>query len=99
MDALGFVPEAVELPTDLGFRQRRVATAIDLLGLVGTEEALDVRLVIPGVLRTDRLSWRVLLHEQHGACGVYAIGVRDTRWLSRQAEIWQIDDPVRSARR
>ena len=41
MDALGLVPDAVEVPADLTFRQRRVARAVDLLGLVVAEEALQ----------------------------------------------------------
>ena|SRR3989338_7237926 len=46
MDALGLMPDAVELPADLAFGQRRVAGPVDLLGLVVPKEALDAQLII-----------------------------------------------------
>ena len=56
MDALGLIPDAIELPADLTLGHRCVAGPVDLLRLVVTEEALDVRLVIRTlVIRT--LDW------------------------------------------
>ena len=42
MDTFGFIPDTVELPANLAFRQRRVTRPVDLLGLVVSEETLDV---------------------------------------------------------
>ena len=53
MDTLTLVPDAVELPADLALGQRRVAAAVDLLGLVVRKETLDVPACHPTELFRD----------------------------------------------
>ena len=60
MHTFRLVPDAVERPPDLALGQRRVAAAVDLLGLVVAEEALDVGFVI------GTLDARVLQRDAEG---------------------------------
>ena len=46
MDSLCLVPNPIELPADLAFRQRCITAAVDFPGFVVPKEALDVRFVI-----------------------------------------------------
>ena len=65
MDSFRFVPDPIERPADLRFRQRRVAGAVDFLRLVVPKEALNVGLVVgtldAGVLQADAEGLRRLL--------------------------------------
>ena len=65
-----FRSEPVTLPADLGLGQRRVVGAVNLLGLVVAEEALEGRFVIgtlnPGMLQRDGAVRRAMGGECYG---------------------------------